>query len=276
MAYKQIVVNVANPLSDQRMDLAAALAAQHGGNLLGRYIRFEASSALPSQAHVRMSETAITAWQQSAATDDQDATHARASFDAALRTHKVEGDFHIETAQGRTLTQCLLEDARCADVTVLGKPADGPHERSLVQLIEEAGTPVLVVPDGVARTPGTSHVAVAWNGTRESARAVHGALPLLVKAGRATVLTVRREEDLAASAQRLRTWLERHGVACDVKHDHSNLKAADALVSRTEDLAADALVMGAYGRSRLKEMATGGATTGRLVRQATVPLLMAQ
>jgi len=177
---------------------------------------------------------------------------------------------------GRTLAQCLLEDARCSDLSILGKPIDGPHERSLIQLIEEAGTPVMVVPDGTTSTPGEKRVAIAWNGTRESARAVHGALPLIARAGHATILTVRRQEDLSAAAQRLKSWLEQHDIQCDLRHDQSDVKTADALVSRAEDVNADVLVMGAYGRSRLRQLATGGATTGRLVRQATIPLFMAQ
>ena len=45
------------------------------------------------------------------------------------------------------------------------------------------------------------------------------------------------------------------------------------LLSRTCDAGADLIVMGAYGRSRLRELVLGGATR-HLLRHMTVPVLM--
>ncbi len=52
-----------------------------------------------------------------------------------------------------------------------------------------------------------------------------------------------------------------------------DVSVADALLSRTVDLSCDLLVMGGYGRSRLREQILGG-TTQSILKQLTLPVLM--
>jgi nucleotide-binding universal stress UspA family protein len=113
---------------------------------------------------------------------------------------------------------------------------------------------------------------VAWNATRQAARAVHDAMPFLEAAAKVTALTINADEDPAADLAR---HLARHGV----KAEASTLKSDDVevgalLLSRAADLSADLLVMGAYGHSRLREVVLGGATR-EIFRSMTVPVLMA-
>jgi nucleotide-binding universal stress UspA family protein len=58
----------------------------------------------------------------------------------------------------------------------------------------------------------------------------------------------------------------RHSVAPD-------LAVGDELLNMASDLGSDLLVMGAYGRSRLREAVLGGATQ-HLLRHMTIPVLM--
>lgn len=51
------------------------------------------------------------------------------------------------------------------------------------------------------------------------------------------------------------------------------LSVADILLNRASDLSADMIVMGAYGRSRLRELVLGGVTRDML-HHMTVPVLM--
>jgi nucleotide-binding universal stress UspA family protein len=70
-----------------------------------------------------------------------------------------------------------------------------------------------------------------------------------------------------------RAMLRAHGVAeCEDTSDAGGLKASDELAARMET--ADLLVAGAYGRSRVAEILTGG-TTRRIIDQATIPVVMA-
>jgi len=52
-----------------------------------------------------------------------------------------------------------------------------------------------------------------------------------------------------------------------------DIKVGDMILSRAADAGADAIVMGAYGHSRLREFVLGGATA-HVLRHMTVPVLM--
>jgi nucleotide-binding universal stress UspA family protein len=68
--------------------------------------------------------------------------------------------------------------------------------------------------------------------------------------------------------------LARHGVKAEASTTFSGgLSVGDALLARASDLAADLIVMGAYGHSRAREAVFGGATRS-LLDTMTVPVLM--
>jgi hypothetical protein len=83
--------------------------------------------------------------------------------------------------------------ARAFDITVVARPTaggGGPRQATLEQAIFESGRPFLVAPHNPPSTIG-QNVVIAWNGSTETARAVSFAMPLLYKAGKVTVLTVK-------------------------------------------------------------------------------------
>lgn len=69
--------------------------------------------------------------------------------------------------------------------------------------------------------------------------------------------------------------LARHGahVATDQIEGVHGTAIGETLLSRAADLSADLIVMGAYGHSRWRELALGGATRS-LLKSMTVPVLM--
>ena len=104
---------------------------------------------------------------------------------------------------------------------------------------------------------------VAWDGTREAARAANDALPLLENAEAVTVMFVgAREtalEEHHPSIERMVHHLQRHGIAARAEETlHGDLRISDVLLSRAADLAADLLVAGAYHNSQLREALVGG------------------
>ena len=109
--------------------------------------------------------------------------------------------------------------ARCADLTILGKPGgdDAGFERRLAeQVLLGSGGPLLFVPRATAVPAPGSDVLVAWDGGREAARAVRDALPLLMAAQRVTVFTAfesgKTEDALTQSHKRLGAWLADHAI----------------------------------------------------------------
>src|SRR5690606_14001873 len=119
---------------------------------------------------------------------------------------------------------------------------------------------------------------IGWNASREAARAVRDALPLLVKAGTATVLVVNPEDAPGAHGEEpgadIARHLARHGVTVRVERSSgAEISVADILLNRAAEMQADMLVIGGYGHSRLREWALGGVTR-RLLKEMTLPVLM--
>ena len=119
---------------------------------------------------------------------------------------------------------------------------------------------------------------LAWNASREAARAVDDALPLLVGADLVRVLTVNpergreRADDIPASG--LCERLARHGVAVEAETAHGSPREVGAVVlgvARKHE--ADLIVMGAYGHARMRELILGGATA-HVLEHTDIPALL--
>ncbi len=115
---------------------------------------------------------------------------------------------------------------------------------------------------------------VAWNGTREAARATHDALPFLTQADKVVVLGVSASGEDHIPGADLSTHLARHGVSVEIHNREANdVSVGDAILNAASDYGADLLVIGAYGHSRLRELVLGGVTR-HLLRHMTIPVLM--
>ena len=138
--------------------------------------------------------------------------------------------------------------------------------------------PVLVVPyAGRYETVGR-RVLIGWSATREAARAVSDAMPLLAAAEIVTVLTIDAREGTDAHGELpgadISLHLARHGVKAEIERTVSaGIPAGDVLLSRAADLGADLLVIGAYGHSRVRELLLGGVTRS-ILQSMTLPVLM--
>ena len=141
-----------------------------------------------------------------------------------------------------------------------------------------SGRPILVVPNVGNFADLGRRVVIGWNASREAARAVNDAMPLLTAAETVTVLTIDPREGPRAHGELpgadISLHLARHGVKAEIERTASaDLPVGEVLLSRVADLGADLLVMGAYGHSRARELLLGGATRS-LLRSMTLPVLM--
>ena len=176
-------------------------------------------------------------------------------------------------------SDAVLSRARFADLAVLAQPAPDESDAatdydSPAEIVMGLGRPVLMVPYAGTYADAGKRVLAAWSGTRESARALADALPFLVGAAEVTVLTVNPRGEAAAMEADLRRWLALHGVKGQTRVAHTkDIEVGDVLLSAAADLSADLIVMGAYGRSRLRELILGGATHS-IFRHMTAPVLM--
>lgn len=280
MRLRDILVHLdATPPGRTRLALAADLARRHEAHLTGLFV---ADIALPPIAAGDASSGAALAELMDRMHEDALAAAAavEADFRDRLRRDGLAGEWRL--AEGAAADVVSLH-ARYADLAVLGQedPEQGqPGAGAIVEAaLFSSGRPVLVVPYAGRFVSLGRRVLIGWSATREAARAVNDALPLIAAAERATVLTVNPRRGLdghgAEPGADIARHLARHGVTVQVEHTTSGeLGEGDVLLNRAAELPADLLVIGAYGHSRLREMVLGGVTR-TLLRQMTLPVLMA-
>jgi nucleotide-binding universal stress UspA family protein len=138
--------------------------------------------------------------------------------------------------------------------------------------------PSLILPPGWNRDARFSRVLVAWDGSTEATRAIHAALPFLQDAARVVLLDGGRpnspESDCYLPHFEPFVYLSRHGVEADpICVGIPARTAGAALLKKAEQVGADLIVMGAYGHSRLRERAIGGATR-YMLEHARIPLFL--
>ncbi|NFV78950.1 universal stress protein [Magnetospirillum aberrantis] len=272
MTFKDILVHVDNTREARnRLRLAAGLARAHDGHLTALNVR-----GRPDLPPFIADQFGPEIQEVQGRSQDAAAREARVAFDAAVPTAGITTEWRDVDG---TLAENLILHARYADLTVVGQPEPGADDPAPVAALAlEVGRPLLVVPfAGTFDTVGR-RVVVAWNASREATRAVHDALPLLKTAEQVRVIAINPGRGMAGHGDvpgaDICLHLSRHGVRAVCEHVASDdLNAGAMLLSRVADEDADMLVMGAYGRSRLREMVLGGATR-HILRHMTVPVLL--
>ena len=192
-----------------------------------------------------------------------------ASARAAAERHSVELDAVRESGSLDKLPTLLARHARYTDLTVIGQPnleTGGVDDMALTEAaFMDSGHPALVIPRGWSGTLPPQRALIAWDGSREAARAATDAIPLLQLAEHVLVLVI-DERDLGGRDDRrpgeeLAAHLRRHAVKAEVRSMASDSAAVtEVLLAQAREQSADLLVMGGYGHSRLREMLIGGTT----------------
>ncbi|HXD42816.1 MAG TPA: universal stress protein [Ramlibacter sp.] len=213
--------------------------------------------------------------------DDERRANVRAGFDRA----NLEG-LHAAWAEVRDypVMPAFARQALYADLLVLGQhdgsdpAATGVPADFVESVLAESGKPALVLPYTQASASLGEIVVVAWKPTREAARAISAAVPLLQRAQRVHVVSWSRDEAdvIEGNGLDLDGYLKLRGIE-PVWHREGGGepdRLGDLLLSRAADLDADLLVMGCYGHSRAREWVLGG-TSRTILQSMTLPVLMA-
>lgn len=274
MALRDIVLHMTagDPgLAEARIAYATALAAKHKASLVGLFTR----PSFPLAYHY-ISGTIVREYVE---TVGLQAEAAKKAFEAARRELGIDGAW-IETEGGASST--VHSHARVADLLVLMPPSVNSDDPVIGQeygsellphdLILDLGRPVILLPRKAAPAPSTDRVLVGWNGSKEAARAVHDALPILQRAGSVTVMSAGKSRHRGGSGDTLVQHLARHGVRAQLKTAAAgDAEAGDLLLQTASSERADLIVMGAYGYARWREVVFGGATE-TVLEQAAVPI----
>lgn len=274
MSYKTILVHInSEKRCAARLEVAIQLAKKYDACLVGLHAFFP--YAPPGYIMAHMGAEVIAA-QQKLATEAMSQTGEvfRKQTSAAGIENKEWHTAHDDPVSAMSL------QARYADLLVIGQSATmdtpGVDKDFPERLILVAGRPVLVVPE-VGDFPCIGkRIIVAWNASREAARAVTNAIPFLKGAEKVYLMAVQPKagENENISTEQIVQYLSRHGVGVEVQESNAvEIGVGNELLSRASDLSADLLVMGCYGHSRVREWILGGATR-TILESMTIPVLM--
>jgi nucleotide-binding universal stress UspA family protein len=209
----------------------------------------------------------------------------RDSMRRLFERERGDGDSALTWADlgNEALIPGFVAQALCADAMVLGQtnPEDaetGVPSDFVASVLLASGKPALVVPYAGDHSSVGDNVLIAWKPSRESARAVSSALPLLQHA-RQVHLALSRDSSTQATGLPGRLdilgWLRSHGIEPNLLRPAvADDSPGESLLSTASDLDADLLVMGCYGHGRTREWVMGGATR-TLLTTMTLPVWMA-
>lgn len=196
--------------------------------------------------------------------------------DARLRYDDVPYEIRRSESFWLTPSEIAVEHARYADVTVLGMDSnerDARH-RVFAAVAAASGRPILCVPAAQALPTHFGHAVVAWKASREAARALHDALPWLMRMRSVDLLSIEQKSSTAHPLDAyLMNHLERHGVQVKwVRRSAAHANTGRAIVDHAAECHAELIVAGAYSHSRLVEQILGG-TTRYLLDHATCSVM---
>jgi nucleotide-binding universal stress UspA family protein len=280
MAYATLALHLDDsPHAGGRLDMAIHLACRFESHLVGISASGNASFGASAGAGLLGREQLAGALAAGRRLAEGRAQHflERASASGVCSCEAIVDD--------RDDGPALVHHGLCSDLILLGQPdpRQGDHARARTQFEQallDGAPPALVLPFEGLRSELGNRVLVAWNDSREAARAISAAMPLLRRAREVHVVQCDSPLERVTGAEpprieRVREWLVRNGVAADAWLCASDADAGNAIATRARESGADLIVMGAWGRSRWSERVFGGATRTMLARMS-VPVLMAR
>ena len=279
MTYKHLLVHLDDGKGcASRVDAAVRLAARHGAHLTGFYPIVEIPllntirERIPRDIQASMEAEAKAR-----------AEAALKGFQKAAERGGIAYETRTDHALDTTLASVLSMHARYADLVVLGQvdPDEPPYVGSHLpeEVVLASGRPLLVVPHAWAPGPLGERVLVAWDASREAARAVNDAMPILEQAASVLVVSINPKSTPLGHGEvpgaGIAVHLARHKVEVEVQSvEMDRMEIGDALLSFATARGCDLLVMGAYAHSRVRELVLGGATR-TILKSMTLPVLTA-
>ena len=278
MRYRTLLVHLDNEHRVERpLRYARALAGGQEAHLIGLTVLPSFTEIPPSEMGTQMLMDEIRA------SFKNEAARMQSVFEAKAPAQTFTTEWRVADPGFKHPMEAVAEASQGADIIVASQDDPdwqkaGFSDRAGL-LVALAPRPVIFVPVSGWPLHVPGRVLVAWNGSREAARALFDALPLLQAAKSVTVLSVRAVDNrecpfIAKQDVDVCETLARHGIKAEwVCEAPSQDDAGLTLLTQVERHAADLLVMGGYGHSRVRERIFGGVTR-HILRHMRTPVLM--
>jgi nucleotide-binding universal stress UspA family protein len=150
-------------------------------------------------------------------------------------------------------------------------------EATLEDALFESGRPVMMVPKTIGPTLGDT-IAVAWNGSTETALTVALGMPFLQLARHVVVVAVGPQHmpEPGPTGEELCRTLEGHGLNVSLRPAFGRQKSmGESFLKEAVAAGADVMLKGAYTQSRIRQMIFGGATR-HIIMEARIPVIMSR
>jgi nucleotide-binding universal stress UspA family protein len=255
-----------------RLQVARDIAERHGSVVTALY------AVTPALIQIPLAGGAASA----AATllkelDHERLQRARTCFETVISRPGPDVQWTVMSEE--PVVTGFVHEAMYADLLVLGqRPAGDVFSRDVPADFAEtvtlsSGRPSIVVPNAGEFPCVGRRIVVAWKSSREAARAVAWALPLLQRAGHVH-LAHWSEPGESHSPLGIERYLRLHGID-PMRHDFGPTSdVGEAMLAYAAEVGADLVVMGCYGHSRVRELVLGGATR-HVLHSAAIPVFMA-
>lgn len=278
MAYQTILAHVSNlSAAPAVLDASKKLAQRHSAHLVGLHVKPPLDLFVNAEVTVP-----ITVSRELAEHQRTCESTIRKLFEQHSKSRIHVSEWRSVDAGLMPVVDALVEQGNTSDLMVICQregAAVGSYFRKLPEhVLLACGRPVMVVPFGETIVSIGERIFVAWDGRRESTRAIFGALPMLRRASLVHLHRVvqphQDRHQIVRISDEMANTLARHGVVVEVFHsDAKNVEIADELLIFANNMDADVIVMGCYGHSPLREFLLGG-TTRSILADSKLPLLM--
>lgn len=274
------------PESEPVLDKAYSVAKDLGSHLEVLHVEPEAKESVPLLGE-GMSVAMVEDMIRIAETEGKSrAERAKTMFDASVARHRLPVSSKPHDSAGASVSwrhemgredEVVARLGRLNDLVVVGRPGDADDVLTPMVLnaaIFDTGRPVLVVPPKGAGS-SRKRVAISWNGSVQSARAVSAAIRILEQADAVMVLTATSFRTSGARGPELASYLEWHGIMPETKVFEAPAgSVGPRLLEECAAFGADLLVSGAFTHSRMRQLILGGVTR-HVLGNAEIPMLMA-
>ncbi|GAA4644072.1 universal stress protein [Pontixanthobacter gangjinensis] len=228
---------------------------------------------VPSDVYFSMAMEMASAFRASADRLQEELESKLEDEDVRWDWIRSNGDAISEIARLAPLSEIVVLGAR----NPTGKPS--LPSRLASETVVSVRPPVLLAPPSSSRLQLDAPAVIAWNGSAECGHALQASLPLLRRASEVEILTVREQRPKSnverLSASDAAKFLSRHEIEPLITElsPEDDASIAATLIDAAQARKVGLVIMGAYGRSRLRERVLGGVTRDMLCDPA-LPLLL--
>ena len=162
-----------------------------------------------------------------------------------------------------------------SDMTAVAQPDLDRNigTNTLQAALFSTGRPVMMCPEPKTAIPEIlgQRLAIAWDGSVESSRAVAQTLGLLKSADQVTIIT-NTTDTIKVSPEELSGFLAMHGIDANISIISTSSNIGQSILDQAAVIGADMLVLGAYGNSKNLERIAGGVTQD-VIDRANMPVV---